>query len=146
MPTQEIHEIAVPHAQELSHRYASVWNEPDAERRRQLIGELWAEDGVQLLQPPEAVVATASALGVTPTFEVRGHAALENRVTRAYEDFVAPGKHVFRTRPDAVALAGVVKFHWDMVSLADGEPVGGGLELLVLDGDGRIRTDYQFIG
>jgi hypothetical protein len=146
MPTQEMQEIAVPDVQELSHRYTSVWNEPDAERRRQLIGELWAEDGVQVLQPPEAVVATASALGVTPTFEVRGHAAIENRITRAYEDFVAPCKHVFRTRPDAVALAGVVKFHWDMVSLADGEPVGGGLEFLVLDGGGRIRTDYQFIG
>lgn len=146
MPTQEIQEIAVPDAQELGHRYTSVWNEPDAERRSQLIGELWAEDGVQLLQPPEAVVATASALGVTPTFEVRGHAALENRVALSYEEFVAPGKHVFRTRPDAVALAGVVKFHWEMVSLADGEPVGGGLEFLALDRDGRIRTDYQFIG
>jgi hypothetical protein len=69
----------VPDPQELGHRYTSVWNEPDAGRRRQLIGELWAEDSVQVLQPPEAVVATAPALGVTPTFEVRGHAALDGR-------------------------------------------------------------------
>jgi hypothetical protein len=26
-------------------RYAAVWNEPDRERRRRSIAELWAEDG-----------------------------------------------------------------------------------------------------
>jgi hypothetical protein len=37
-----------------------------------------------------------------------------------------------------------VKFNWEMVS-SDGEAVAVGLEFLVLDPDGRIRLDYQFI-
>jgi hypothetical protein len=32
---------------ELVDRYVSVWNEPDAERRRQGIAALWAEDGAR---------------------------------------------------------------------------------------------------
>jgi hypothetical protein len=43
-------------------RYAAVWNEPDRERRRRSIAELWAEDGAHF----------------TPSLEVRGHAASSN--------------------------------------------------------------------
>jgi len=32
------------------------------------------------------------------------------------------------------------------VAVGSGEVVGGGLEVLVLDTDGRIRTDYMFPG
>jgi hypothetical protein len=32
-----------------------------------------------------------------------------------------------------------------MVRTSDGEVVAVGLEILVLDDDGRIRIDYQFI-
>jgi hypothetical protein len=32
-----------------------------------------------------------------------------------------------------------------MVPTGGGEPAGAGLEILVLDEDGRINTDYQFI-
>ena len=32
-----------------------------------------------------------------------------------------------------------------MVRVADGEIAGGGLDFLMLDADGRIRADYQFI-
>jgi hypothetical protein len=31
-----------------------------------------------------------------------------------------------------------------MVS-ASGDPAGGGLEFVIVDADGRIRLDYQFI-
>jgi hypothetical protein len=33
-----------------------------------------------------------------------------------------------------------------MASRADGEIAGGGLDILAIGSDGRIRTDYQFIG
>jgi len=39
----------------------------------------------------------------------------------------------------------VVKFNWDMVPSGGGDVAGAGLEILVLDEDGRIETDYQFI-
>ena len=32
---------------ELVDRYVAVWNQPDAERRRKAITQLWTEDGVQ---------------------------------------------------------------------------------------------------
>jgi hypothetical protein len=32
----------------LADRYMSLWNEPDRERRRRLVPELWTEDGAQI--------------------------------------------------------------------------------------------------
>ncbi len=130
---------------ELVDRYVAVWIEPDAERRRKAIAELWTEDGVQLLQPPQEVLKTAAGLGLTPTLEARGHDELEVRVTRSYEEFIAPGEFVFRARDNAARLGNVVKFNWEMATTSSGEVAGVGLEILVLDDDGRIRTDYQFI-
>jgi hypothetical protein len=40
---------------ELADPYVGLWNEPDALRRRQLIAELWTEDGVHILQPPQEI-------------------------------------------------------------------------------------------
>ncbi len=39
----------------------------------------------------------------------------------------------------------MVKFNWEMIPADGGEVAGAGLEVLVLDKDGRIKTDYQFI-
>ncbi|WP_440072351.1 hypothetical protein [Streptosporangium sp. OZ121] len=131
--------------EDLVGRYVAVWNEPDAELRRKAVAELWTEDGVQILQPPQEIRESAAVLGLTPVLEARGHEALEVRVARSYEEFIAPGKFFFRRRDNADRLADVVKFNWEMVPAGGGEPVGVGLEILVLGGDGRIRTDYQFI-
>jgi hypothetical protein len=65
-------------------------------------------------------------------------------VTRTYHEFVASGEYTFRSRDNAERLGDVVKFTWDMVP-ADGEVAGTRLEVLVLEKDGRIKTDYQFI-
>jgi hypothetical protein len=81
---------------------------------------------------------------LTARLEAVGHAALEARVTSAYEEFIAQGEFSFRRRDDAARLADVVKFRWEMDS-EDGEVAGVGLEVLVLAHDGRIRRDFQFI-
>ncbi|GAA4572296.1 hypothetical protein GCM10023193_63330 [Planotetraspora kaengkrachanensis] len=131
------------------HRYVAQWNEPDPETRRALIRELWAPDGIQVLvEPPETIRDAASALAFpVPPLEVRGHDALDARVTRAYEMFVAPGEHVFEAAGEPVLLlSNVLALRWSMVSARTGEAVGGGLDVLALDGDGRIGTDHQFIG
>jgi hypothetical protein len=36
-------------------RYLALWNEPDADRRRRMIAELWTEDGAHILQPPQEI-------------------------------------------------------------------------------------------
>jgi hypothetical protein len=131
---------------ELADRYVALWNEPEPDRRRQLIAELWTEDGTHILQPPQEVreIAARPGIGLTASLEARGHAALEARATSAYEAFVAPGAFSFRRRNNVERVAEVVKFNWEMVS-TEGEVAGVGLEFLVLGPDGRIRRDYQFI-
>lgn len=130
----------------LTDRYVAVWNEPDAERRRAAIHELWSADAVHVLQPPREILQTTERLGFDRlVLEARGHHALEFRVTRAYEEFVAPDTFVFRSRGNADRLHDVVKFNWEMVPRDGGEVAGVGLEILVLGSDGRIVTDYQFI-
>ena len=127
-------------------RYVAVWNEPDAGLRRQAIHELWTEDGAHILQPPQQIRTAATGLGFTSTtLEARGHDELEVRVTRAYQEFVAPGTFIFRPRDNADRLRNVVKFNWEMVPTSGGEAAGAGLEILILGEDGRIKTDYQFI-
>jgi hypothetical protein len=66
-------------------------------------------------------------------------------VTRAYEEFVAPGQFTFKARDNADRLHNVVKFTWDMVPAVGGVAAGSGLEILIFDEEGRIETDYQFI-
>jgi hypothetical protein len=132
-------------ATELAERYTAVWNEPDAETRRRAIEALWTEDALVLLQPPVEMIATATGLGVAPSLRVRGHAELEARVTRAYEQFIVPDGNVFRARPDAQRLDDVVKFGWEMVPAGSDEVLGGGLTVVMVDRDGRITHDYQFI-
>jgi hypothetical protein len=131
--------------QALADRYVAIWNESDADVRRRTIPELWAEDGLHMVEPPQEVRDAAAALGLASALEARGHDALEARVTRAYEEFVAPGEFRFRPRGDAARLRDVVKFTWEMVPVSGGDAAAVGLELLVLDGGGRIRADYQFI-
>jgi hypothetical protein len=132
--------------QDLADRYVAVWSEPDVERRRAAVRELWSPDAIHVLAPPTEMRQAAEGLGFGRlVLEARGHAALETRVTRAYEEFVAPGDFVFQRRGDADRLHDVVKFRWEMVPRAGGHAAGVGLEILMLGADGRIVSDYQFI-
>ncbi|MEV5606537.1 hypothetical protein AB0L33_34415 [Streptomyces sp. NPDC052299] len=131
---------------ELTDRYVAVWNEPDAERRRAAVRELWSADAVHVLRPPQEIREAAEALGFDRLLlEARGYDALDFRVTRAHDEFVAPGTFVFRSRGNADRLHDVVKFNWEMAPRDGGEAAGVGLEVLVLGPDGRIVSDYQFI-
>ncbi|MGI5243582.1 hypothetical protein [Dactylosporangium sp. CA-139066] len=132
--------------QRLVESYVAVWNEPDPQRRRAAVRELWAPDAVHVLQPPEEIRRAAAGIGFDhPVLEARGHDALDVRVARAHDEFVAPGAYVFRARGDADRLRDVVKFRWEMVPRAGGPAAGTGLEVLLLAADGRIAADYQFI-
>jgi hypothetical protein len=133
--------------QDLADRYIAQWTEPDSALRRAAIEALWAPDGTHILQPPAEIREIAATLGFDhSTLEAQGHDAIETRVARSYEQWVAKAGFTFRSRADAVRLDGVVKFGWETVSVETGEPAGGGLEVLVLDDDGRIKADYMFPG
>jgi hypothetical protein len=125
-------------------RYVAIWNEPDAAARRAAVAALWTEDAVQYLRPSEPARDAAAELDVEAVFIMRGHAELERRVTRAYEQFVGSGQMTFRLAGDVVRVHDAVKLAWEGVG-PDGEALGGGVDILLLAADGRIRTQYQFV-
>ena len=133
-------------AEELADRYLALWNEPDADRRRRMIAELWTEDGRHILQPPQEIRALAAqpGVGLTAILEARGYEEIEARVASAYEHWVGSEELSFRGRDDAEQLGDVVKFHWEAIDNG-GQVFGVGLNFLVLAADGRIERDYVFV-
>jgi hypothetical protein len=132
---------------ELAEKYLALWNEPDADRRRRMIAELWTEDGRHILQPPQEIreIAARPGIGLTANLEARGYEEIEARVASAYEHWVGSEGLSFRRRDDAEQLADVLKFHWEALD-KDGELFAVGLHVLVLAADGRIERDYTFVG
>jgi len=110
-------------------RYVNIWNEPDVERRRRTIRDLWQEDAGHLARTLEAV----------------GHAGIETRVRNAYEKWVKEKGNVFRLRDGVDSHHDTIKLRWEMLPEAGGEVISIGCDFLLLGGDGRIRTGYQFI-
>jgi hypothetical protein len=114
---------------ELTNRYLEIWNEEDETRRNAAIRALWAEDGGH----------------VAPSMEVYGHEALEARVARTHQRWVVDQGYRFASRGNATAHHNAVKFTWEMVPAAGGEAESVGVDLFLLDEDGRVRCVYQFI-
>ena len=139
-------ETRTDEAEQLADRYVALWNEPDPQRRRRMIAELWTEDGRHILQPPQEIreVAAQPGIAMTATLEAQGHEAIEARAASVYEHWVGSEGLSFRGRDDADRLGDVVKLHWDAVA-KDGTVFAVGLSFLVLAADGRIERDYTFI-
>ena len=144
--TQAFVEISSRSAAELAEKYVALWNEPDADRRRRMIAELWAEDGRHILQPPQEIreIAAQPGIAMTAILEAQGYEEIEARAASAYEHWVASERLSFRGRDDADRLGDVVKLHWEAVA-QDGTVAAVGLSFLVLAADGRIERDYTFI-
>jgi hypothetical protein len=122
-------ENAVSDTQDLADRYVAAWNEPDTEARRRAIAALWAPGGVHYADVREA----------------KGYDAIERRIVGSYEKSVRDGGHRFRAVSGARALRDCVTFFWEMLPKESETVVATGLDFLLLDGDGRILTDYQFV-
>jgi hypothetical protein len=117
-----------PELNAFAERYVAVWNEPDSVVRRRMIEELWAPDGANF----------------TKGNEWRGYESLEARVRGAHEKWVRDGGCLFRSQR-ADSHHGAARIVWEMVSIIDGRVVSVGQEFLLLDGNGKIREDFQFI-
>lgn len=144
--------IAVPEtraraAEEIADRYLALWHEPDADRRRRTIAELWTQDARHFVQPPQEIRAIAAqpGIGLTAILEARGYDEIEARVASAYEHWVGSEGLSFRRRDHAEQLGDVLKFRWEALD-KDGELFAVGLHVLVLAADGRIERDYTFVG
>jgi hypothetical protein len=144
--TQAFGEISSRSAAEFAQKYLALWNEPDADRRRRTIAELWTEDGRHILQPPQEIRAIAArpGLAMTAILQARGYREIEARAASVYEHWVGSEGLTFRGRDDAERLGDVVKFHWEAVAKG-GELFAVGLVLFVVAADGRIERDYTFV-
>src|SRR5918998_1998702 len=111
-------EISSRSAAELAKRYLALWNEPNADRRRRMIAELWTEDGRHILQPPQEIreIAARPGLAMTAILEARGYEEIEARAASADEHWVGSEGLGFRGRDDAERLGDVLKFHWEAVA------------------------------
>ena len=109
-------------------QYVATWNEPDPDIRRNRISGVWSDQA--------SLFNRAS--------EYHGHASIEEAVKRSYDLFVARG-FLFRPREEPVSHHGAIRFTWEMITTADGKVDSIGTQFLILDDDGRIRLDYQFI-
>ena len=143
---QTVLEISSRSATELAETYVALWNEPDADRRRRMIAELWAEDGRHILQPPQEIreVAAQPGIAMTAILKAQGYEEIEARAASVYERWVGSEGLSFRGRDDADRLDDVVKLQWEAIA-NDGTVFAVGLSFLVLAADGRIERDYTFV-
>ena len=110
----------------IADRYLAVFNEPDDGTRRGTIEAIWRPDATEFV------------------FEVQfhGYEELEARVIRAYQTFVANGKYTVQGAGDVSRHDDIVMFTAQLVT-PDGVVDWATRVFLLLDGDGRIREDYQ---
>ena len=80
--TEAFVEISSRSAAELAEKYLALWNEPDADRRRRMIAELWTEDGRHILQPPQEIRAIAARPGLALLGDPRGPGIRGDRGSR----------------------------------------------------------------
>jgi hypothetical protein len=113
----------------LGKRYVDVWNETDEEKRRKAIADLWVPDGVHFVK----------------TMEARGYDELEKRVIGSHVKNVKERGNCFRAVNDLQILGNAVKFTWEMVPQGGDKVLAVGLEFLIVDDNGKVLTDYQFI-
>ena len=114
--------------EDLVQAFVGVWNERDPARRSEMVGSLWLPDGRHLMGAQD----------------VRGHAALEERVAASHQRNVVEKGYIFRPAAAIQSLAGVIKFRWDMARSDSGEVISTGVGFLAIDDDGRIACDYLF--
>ncbi|GGC70487.1 hypothetical protein [Undibacterium terreum] len=112
----------------LVEKYIAVWNQPDAAQRREMIAQLWTEDGAHY----------------TPSTEMHGYAELENRIGTAYQKWVRDAGYLFRYAGNAQSHHQGVRFNWQMVN-AENKAISCGFDFLILDANGRILSDHQFL-
>ena len=107
-------------------RYIAAWNEPDADRRRTLVGQTWTEDGTYIdpLMAGDGPDAIAAMIGGAQA-QFPGH---------RFELAAGPDTHHDR-----------VRFTWNLVGQDDGGTVAVGVDFATLGADGRLREVTGFL-
>jgi hypothetical protein len=80
---------------------------------------------------------------VTQSDLFEGIEAVIGHVRGVFNEFIAPGRYVFRSG-GAVCHHHCVLFRWELVERADGQLADAGMNAFLLSPEGRIVGDYQF--
>jgi hypothetical protein len=105
-------------------RYIAIWNETDADRRRELISQTWAD----------------RCRYADPVAEVAGHDGIEAMVGGFQQQF--PGL-IFVHTGEIEAHHDRLRFSWDLLA-PDGGRVAAGTDVAVVAEDGRLRDVAGF--
>jgi SnoaL-like protein len=111
--------------QEMVERYIAAWNEKDAQRRRELVDALWAEDGSY----------------TDPLADAHGRAEIDGLIGAVQNQF--PGME-FRLFGPVDAHHDQARFTWHL-GPGGGEPIVIGFDVAVLNGGGQIGSVYGFL-
>ncbi|GAA5177702.1 hypothetical protein GCM10023322_03050 [Rugosimonospora acidiphila] len=114
--------------QRFAERYVALWNEPDPGARCLAIAEVFAE----------------RARYCNALHRYDGLDEITDAIQASHERWIGQG-YVFRARDGAATHHDALRLRWDMLPAAGGEVASIGTDLIVLDEDGRIARDYQFI-
>jgi hypothetical protein len=106
--------------------YLAMWNEIDPGRRTELIEQAWTENGRYL----------------DPLLEAEGHGALSDMVAAVHAQY--PG-HRFRRTSGIDTHHDQVRFAWELAA-PDGALTVAGIDIGLLDSDGRLRQITGFFG
>ena len=119
-------EKSTPSLDRLVDTYCRAWSEPDADARRELLDEVWDEDGTY----------------TDPMAEVVGRAGLHEHIGALFADF--PGMVVTSTSAlDVHHDKG--RFTWQLV-LPDGSVPVAGTDFVQVTAEGRIGSIVGFFG
>jgi SnoaL-like domain len=104
--------------------YIAAWNETDADRRRALVADAFADD----------------ASYIDPLMTGEGTDGITAMIGAAQQQF--PG-HRFQLSAGPDAHHDRVRFAWKLVG--NGAPVAAGVDFATLAGDGRLRSVTGFL-
>ena len=107
-------------------RYIDAWNETDAERRRELVAEVWTEDGTYL----------------DPLMSGAGHDSIATMIALAQQQFPA---HRFELSFGPDAHNDVVRVAWTLYGPEGKSAVAAGVDFGTVADDGRLRSVTGFL-
>jgi hypothetical protein len=107
-------------------RYLAAWNEPDAKRRRELVGKAWTEDGSYLDRVREG----------------HGHDSLDAMIAAAQSHF--PGYRI-RLASGIETHHDYVRFSWVAGGTLETPLYIKGTDFAVIAADGRFKSVIGFV-
>ena len=110
----------------LINHYIDAWNATDAERRRELVGAVWTEEGTYR----------------DPLMSGSGHDGIATMIGAAQQQF--PG-HRFELSFGPDAHNDRVRFAWRLIGPAGGASVAAGVDFGTVADEGRLSSVTGFL-